>query len=101
MAERECCVCGGKPLGVCASSMRPISDAWCRECLEQGLEPWSFIVGGLAGISSKESLRVEAHPQIEANLKYYGKTWEDLFAEIRKLESEYEKYLDKMRRRDT
>ena len=44
-SDGKCDVCGAETkIVVCASSMGPISYAYCQSCLEKGLEPYGGMV---------------------------------------------------------
>jgi hypothetical protein len=87
-----CEICGKEEaIGVCSSCMGPISHAYGRECLEAGREVWSTLVAGLFGLS-KDHVADWVRPIIEATCAFYGKTEDELWAEIKTLEEEYDAY---------
>jgi hypothetical protein len=92
--KNKCDVCGQDvdKLYVCSSAMGAISFAYCGKCLALGLEPYDALVGGLCGLHSMDEIRSDLHLIIERSLDFYGKTQEELFADIKKLEEDYEKY---------
>ena len=48
--EGRCDVCGKQTnVAVCASSCGPISLAYCRSCLEAGLEPYGIMLAYISG----------------------------------------------------
>lgn len=90
--ELKCEVCGQPAIGVCSSVFGPVSNAGCRSCIEQGIEPYSNLVGGLSGIESIESVAEWAKPYIQATLSYYNKLEEQLFADIKNNDDSYIAY---------
>ena len=46
---RECEVCGQiKPVQVCSSTLGAVSFAYCKDCLEAGLEPYGMLLAYMA-----------------------------------------------------
>lgn len=101
MIVLKCEICGKEACGVASSSMGPISHAYCRECLQLGREVYGTMVGGLygclphdnpTGAGLKAAVHEGLHETIEATLTFYTKTWDDLAADIRSLEEDYDRY---------
>ena len=60
--EGRCDVCGKQTnVAVCASSCGPISLAYCRSCLEAGLEPYGIM---LAYISAGVERAIKAEQEL-------------------------------------
>lgn len=99
MDERECEVCGWlRPVFVCSSQLGPITHAYCRECIDSNREPLATLVGGLYGCLGPDGkLHVDADIWIVINstLGFYKKSVEWLEAEIKKLEAEYDAYMER------
>lgn len=91
MTELVCNVCGKPAFGVVASHYGAACLASCRDCLSKGIEPWSFLVGGLFGCVRDGRLDVveEIKPSIQATLDHYGRTEQQLVDEIIAFENEY------------
>jgi hypothetical protein len=89
VAIPPCWICHQPSLGVACSSLGAISGAYCRECLEAGREPWGVWVGTLMGVG-RDDLHPDLRPYLEATLSFYGKTEEDLWADVEKACSDYE-----------
>lgn len=90
----NCEVCGLDTTHVCASSLGAISHALCDECLSLGRQPWTTLIGGLYGVR-KDTCADWVKPIIKATCDFYGKTEDDLWAEVEKLEKDYEEYCRK------
>lgn len=78
----KCGVCGKETMvAVCASTMGPVSLAYCRDCLESGAEPYNFMVAyvALAG-EWPGDIRPEARARVRGLLAFHNKT-EAEFAE--------------------
>jgi hypothetical protein len=93
--ELECEVCGKLAVGVCSSVFGAISNALCEECLRIGREPYGNLVGGLSGIDSIEGLADWAKEAIKPTLEFYDKTIEDVFADIKRNDDDFEEYMRK------
>jgi hypothetical protein len=86
----KCEICQKPALGVCSSRMGAISHAYCEECIKAQREPWTTLVGGLFGVS-RDDCADWVRPVIEATCKFYEKTEDELWNEVKKLEKEYVK----------
>jgi hypothetical protein len=78
MAYPNCDVCGGAAKGVAASSLGPISLAYCQECLSRGAEPigmWHLTIGLCDG---PDGVRPEftEHAASYKNGRYIG--WDEI-----------------------
>jgi hypothetical protein len=101
MAGKTCDVCGvtykhDHETVVAASSLGPVSFAYCRQCSRLGLEPYVALIGGLSGLRSKEEVdpwvwEMVVLPSLEA----HGTTEEQFWAE---LEQADKRYLEEMER---
>ena len=89
--EPTCEICGKPAAGVASSRMGAISHAYCLDCLHNDREVWSTLVGGLFGLSP-DTVADWVKPIIESTCKFYGRTEEDLWSEIRRLEEDYDAY---------
>jgi hypothetical protein len=88
----KCEICGNEATGVFSSCMGPISHAYCVECGKAGREVWTTLVGGLFGVT-KETVAEWTQPVIDATCEFYGKTEDQLWEEVKKLEESYEEYM--------
>ena len=90
--DLKCEVCHEPAVGVCSSGMGPISHAFCKECLVENRVPWSTLVGGLYGCR-KGHVAEYAKAYIEGTCEFYDKTEDELWAEVEKLEEDYENHV--------
>jgi len=84
----NCDICEKPAFMVAASPMGPISLAYCEECLDAKRENWNVLVGGLIGYE-KGTEADWVKPIIEATLKFYNKTEDELWAEVKTTTEEY------------
>lgn len=90
--DLKCEICGNPAIGVGASTFGAISHAMCRECVEAGREPYSTLVGGSYGL--RQDTVVEGYSDwIKSTLEYYGKTEAQFWADVKKLEDQYDEYM--------
>src|SRR5919109_204932 len=76
-----CDVCGKRtPIGVAASSIGPMSFAYCRSCLEERAEPYFMVVTTLACCGGRLEGTADWFKDmiVPASLEVAGKTVEDL-----------------------
>ena len=92
LSELKCEICKKPAVGVCSASIGAISHAYCQECIEAGREPWSTLVGASYGLT-RESVAEWFIPTIEATCAFYKKTVDEFWAEVKKLEDEYDAYM--------
>lgn len=85
----KCEICKRSAVGVASSPMGAISHAYCSECIQLNREVWSTLVGGLFGVHNKEGCAEWVYPIIKATCKFYNKTEDDLWAEVKQLELDY------------
>lgn len=85
-----CEVCNKPGIGVCSSTLGPISHSFCRECLNAGRQPWNTLVGGLFGLT-KDTVADWIYPIIEETCKFYNKTEDELWREVDNLEEQFSK----------
>ena len=97
--DLKCEVCGNPAIGVCSSTVGPISHAFCKECLVEGRQPWSTLLGGLFGCR-KDYIADWAIPIIEATCKFYKKTVDEFWEEMAQIEKEHKEYAEKMSQQD-
>lgn len=91
-----CEVCGKEaPVVVTASTLSSRSSAYCEECLNEGLEPYSDIVGTVWCVGWN-NLAVWAKDTIERTLKKLGKTKEDVLADVEATEKRFNENMHKM-----
>lgn len=91
-----CEVCGKEaPVVVAASTLSACSSAYCEECLNEGLEPYSDIVG-IVWCVGWDDLAVCAKDKIERTLKKLGKTKEDVLADVEATEKRFNEDMRKM-----
>jgi glycine cleavage system protein P-like pyridoxal-binding family len=92
--DGTCNVCGKETKVVClASSMGPVSWAYCASCCEKGLEPYSNIVAYLSDFDLKD-LDPKFADKIRYMLKELGKTEEEFIADCEKMRKEEKCYYD-------
>jgi hypothetical protein len=68
--------------------MGAVSFAYCAECLKKHREPWGSLVGGLMGVGRGEEADW-VKPIIQATLEFYGKSEDELWAEVEAADNEY------------
>lgn len=91
-----CEVCGKEaPVVVAASTLSACSSAYCEECLNEGLEPYSDIVGTVWCVGW-DDLAVWAKDKIERTLKKLGKTKEAVLADVEATEKRFNDDMRKM-----
>lgn len=91
--ELRCEVCSKPAAGVRSSSMVAVSFAYCQECIEATREPYCAVVGGLMGTGGDpDRWAAWVTTVIEPTLAFYGKTLQDLKADILKSEADYDRY---------
>lgn len=91
-----CEVCGKEaPVVVAAYTLSSCSSAYCEECLNEGLEPYSDIVG-IVWCVGWDDLAVGAKDKIERTLKKLGKTKEDVLADVEATEKRFNEDMRKM-----
>lgn len=97
MARHGVCeVCGKEaPIVVAASTLGACSNAYCEECLNEGLEPYNDIVGTVWCVGW-DNLAVWAKDKIERTLKKLGKTKEDILADVEATEKRFNDDMRKM-----
>ena len=81
---RECEVCGEiKPVQVCSSSLGGISFAYCKDCLEADIEPWSMLVAHMSGCDLTYETVNDGYVQlIDRCLAFHHKTLDQLKSDI-------------------
>lgn len=96
----KCQVCKQREsVGVFSSVMGPVSVAYCERCLEKCIEPYELVVGALMGIDSEHDLADHIRPVVDATLEFFGKSYVDLFKDVRSAEEEYWNALNQDARR--
>lgn len=92
--ELKCDCCGKPAVGVYASTMGAISFAYCKDCLNKGIEPyWAIVSYVSCGCNSYEEMNNIYKKIVKTNLDYYGKTIEEFNKDIKKCnEDMYESY---------
>lgn len=84
-----CEVCNkNEAAGVASSVFGAISHAYCHDCVLSEREVWSTMLGGLCGVQ-RGDVADWAKPIISATCAFYGKTEDEFWAELAKLEEEY------------
>ena len=80
--EGRCDVCGKQTnVAVCASSCGPISLAYCRSCLEAGLEPYGIMLAYISGAGHwPDDINPAYQELVRKNLAFHGKTEEEFAA---------------------
>ena len=79
-----CDVCGKQADdAVCASSCGPISLAYCRSCLEAGLEPYGIMFAYISGAGHwPDDINPAYQELVRKNLAFHGKTEEEFAAGV-------------------
>ena len=80
----RCDVCGKQTdVAVCASSCGPISLAYCRSCLEAGLEPYGIMLAYISGAGHwPDDINPAYQELVRKNLAFHGKTEEEFAAGV-------------------
>ena len=86
--ELKCEICKKPAAGVASSPMGAISHAYCTECLHEDREVWTTLIGGLIGLEPGETAEW-VKPRIQATCKFYNKTEQELWDEVKKFTIEY------------
>lgn len=78
----KCDVCGKETqVADCASTMGPVTLAYCKDCLESGAEPYSFMTAYISCAGMwPDDIRPEVQERVRRLLTFHGKT-EAEFAE--------------------
>lgn len=93
--ELKCEICLKPALGVASSRVGAMSYAICKECIEKGREPWGTLVGGLCGCRPHTVVEGVLEHIIRPTCEFYGKTEEEFWKEVIKLEDEFAEYMEK------
>lgn len=97
MSSAKCEVCGSDDvIGVASSSMGAISLSWCLDCAQSNREPWHVLVGGLVGLKKGEE-HEGIRCVIEETCAFYGKTEDQLWEEVQKMDSALDAYMRRVR----
>lgn len=85
-----CDVCGKPAVGV-FSSFVPISLCYCQECLDTGREPYWICICRLQGLgrATRADIADGYRETIDVSLAFAGKTWDELFADVRKADADH------------
>lgn len=88
----KCDVCGKEAETVVAcSSCGAVSYAYCRECLNGGLEPYDALVGmGLPYDCINKSYKQQI---LLPSLRFHGKTIEEFNTDVEKMDADYYNWL--------
>jgi hypothetical protein len=70
--------------GAVVSMTGPISCAMCKECLDAGVEPWDMVVGTVWVCGGYDSINDHYKEIVAATMAKFGKTMDDLNAEVEK-----------------
>jgi hypothetical protein len=95
MAGKVCDVCGGEAVGVCSSACGAISFAYCKDCLQNGAEPFSALAGSFYGIRQGEH-NTSLDTTIIASCKVANKTVDEFWSEVDKLTAEMDAFCIEM-----
>lgn len=88
----KCDVCGKESeIFVACSSCGAISFAYCAECLNNGLEPYSALVG--MGLTSDMINKSYKEQILMPSLRFHGKTIEEFDADVIKMDDDYYDWL--------
>ena len=90
---KPCDVCGEPAVTVSTSAAGAVTFAYCQSCFSEGREPLWAVVASLYGVESWEDISPDYIPVVEAAMKAAGWDREQLLAEVRKFEIEFEKEL--------
>lgn len=89
---KKCDVCGKETnTTVCCSTCGAVSFAYCTECLKEGREPYSALVG--MGIYSADLHEIFKQDVLFPSLKFQNKTVEEFDADVRKLNESYDQWV--------
>jgi hypothetical protein len=93
MLDGLCDCCGkNEPVGVASSAIVAMSFAFCKQCLEDGIEPYAALVGACLGpgpyVDALEDL-------LTRSLAVHGKTREQLIFDSEKLMVAYDEEMRK------
>lgn len=98
--DGRCDVCGksGK-IYVAASTMGPVSFAYCEKCLANGAEPYQAMVSYVACAGHfPHDINKKYQDIIRGNLKYLGKTEPEFISDVDKciksMENIFQNYLE-------
>jgi hypothetical protein len=96
----ECCgkVTKNEDLNVCSSGLGACSFAYCNSCLHGGYEPYGAILGLLSCISIEGYLgdNEDRKAWLSKNLELHGKTMEDLIADVKRQNDEFDEWCRQM-----
>jgi predicted HicB family RNase H-like nuclease len=100
--DGTCDVCGAQgKVVVLASSMGPISYAYCKTCCEKGLEPYAGMVAYLSICDYPEGVRSEVMERVQGILKELGKTEEEFIKDCKAADEEYRQYIENTGKEET
>ena len=90
----KCDVCGREDPNtvVCSSSCGATSFSYCPSCLQNGLEPYSALVG--MGLFWADINKTYKQQILTPSLNFHGKTKEQFDADV---EADYQNYLEYLR----
>lgn len=86
--KSTCYVCGKETedVVVCSSSFGPFSITFCKDCLAQGKEPYSVIVGYIAMAGRfPEDINEEYQKEVRRQLTLHGISEEQFIADVNKI----------------
>lgn len=80
-----CDVCGKQTdVAVCSSACGPVSLAYCRSCLEGGLEPYGFLVAYISGAGEwPDDINPAYQELVRKNLVFHKKTEEEFTVAVK------------------
>lgn len=96
MKDLTCEVCGktGPGVAVAPSYFGGFSCALCTDCRRVALEPYSNVVSFKFAIGLDTPIQKGYEDIINRILRYYGKTREDLAADVQKTNEDFEKWCE-------
>ena len=87
-----CDVCGRKTkVAVCASTMGPVSHAYCQKCLSAGAEPYNFMAAYIACVGTwPDDISQETQARVRQFLAFHQKTEAEFSKDIAAIQSAYD-----------
>lgn len=92
----SCDVCTEETdVAVIASTMGPVSFAYCKDCFEKGLEPYGAMISYIACAGHyPEDINPAYINEVQRNLKYRGISEEKFSADVEECIKSMERYFE-------
>ncbi len=90
---RNCEVCGVKSdVFVKSSALGPFSFAYCKDCLQKGLEPYGALLASVAVVGNfPEDFKPEFREFVYYNLKEHRRFVQDFIDDVEEIQEEIQK----------